>query len=300
MQEEIASRSGASAPMQIGVTLAFSQHTTPEEIGDLASAAEERGFHSLWVPEHVVFFADYASSYPYSEDGRIPGEPDGVLDPFSALTFVAARTSRIRLGTGICIVPQRNPVYTARQVADLDYLSGGRFEFGIGVGWLAEEFAALGIPFDDRGPRTDECLAVMQALWAEGPAAHDGERFAFSGALLNPKPVQRPHPPIVVGGESAPAYRRAARIGQGWYGFNLDAQRLAGCLQRIDAALEAEGRSRESLRIYASPGRGHDVATLAAFREAGVQEAIVTTMGRDRDATIRRMDRLVEQVRELG
>ncbi len=202
--------------MRIGVTLAFDQHTPPALAVEAAQLAEERDFHSLWVPEHVLFFRDYDSHYPYAEDGRIPGDPDGVLDPFSALTFVAAHTSRIRLGTGICIVPQRHPVYTAKQVADLDYLSGGRVDFGIGVGWLAEEFDALGIPFEDRGPRTDECLAAMKALWAGDPAEHAGERFAFSGALMNPKPVQRPHPPILVGGESRPAFRRVARHAQGW------------------------------------------------------------------------------------
>ncbi len=122
--------------MKIGVTIAFSQHTPVGYIAEAAQLVESLGFHSLWVPEHVLFFPEYASRYPYSDDGRIPGNPEGVLDPFSALTFIAAHTTTLRLGTGICLVPQRQPVYTAKMVADLDYLSGGRDDFGVAsAGW---------------------------------------------------------------------------------------------------------------------------------------------------------------------
>lgn len=286
--------------MQVGVTLAFNQHTPPALAIEAAKLAEERGFHSLWVPEHVLFFRDYDSRYPYAEDGRIPGEPDGVLDPFSALTFVAAHTSRIRLGTGICIVPQRHPVYTAKQVADLDHLSGGRVDFGIGVGWLEEEFDALGIPFGDRGPRTDECLTAMKALWAGDPAEHQGERFAFSGALMNPKPVQRPHPPILVGGESRPAYRRVARHAQGWYGFRLTPERLAECLAALGSALDEEGRGRDDVLVYASPAGRPDGDVLRAFRDAGVDQVIVPTMARDAEGYQRRMDGLAELAQQAA
>lgn len=118
----------------------------PELIADFGRIAEERGFHSIWMPEHVVFFRDYASQYPYSDDGRIPGNPNGGTEPLTVLTFLAAHTERIRLGTGVCLVPQRNPIYTAKQVANVDYLSKGRLDFGIGIGWLREEFDALGVP----------------------------------------------------------------------------------------------------------------------------------------------------------
>lgn len=288
--------------MHIGVTLAFDPRTPPALVLEAARLAEERGFHSLWVPEHVLFFRDYDSRYPYADDGRIPGDPEGVLDPFSALTFVAAQTSRIRLGTGICIVPQRHPVYTAKQVADLDHLSDGRVDFGIGVGWLEEEFEALGIPFRDRGARTDECLEAMKALWTQDAATHRGERFRFEGALLNPKPVQRPHPPILVGGESRAAFRRVARHGQGWYGFDLTPERLAEGLAGLDAALAEAGRSRSDVQVFASPaGRGRiDADTLAAFRDAGVDQAIVPVFGRDADGFRKRMDTLAEVAQHLG
>ncbi|HSG89751.1 MAG TPA: LLM class F420-dependent oxidoreductase [Pseudomonadales bacterium] len=281
--------------MKIGVTLAFNQHTPPAAVSAAARHAEACGFHSLWVPEHVLFFRDYASTYPYADDGRIPGDPDGVLDPFLALTWIAATTSTIRLGTGICIVPQRQPVYTAKMVADLDYLSGGRVDFGIGVGWLEEEFRALGVPFEDRGARTDECLAVMRALWTQAEAEHVGDRFAVHAAMLNPKPVQQPHPPIYVGGESAPALRRAAREGRGWYGFDHTPDTLTAVLPKLDAALAAAGRSRADLELFVSPGRVRpDAVTLDRFRGLGVDQLIVPVMGRDVDAVTRRLDALAE------
>lgn len=281
--------------MKIGVALAFDQHTAPEVVVAAARMAEQRGFESLWVPEHVLFFRDYDSRYPYSDSGRIPGDPEGVLDPFSALTFIAAHTQRIRLGTGICIVPQRHPVYTAKQVADLDYLSGGRVDFGIGVGWLAEEFEALGVPFEDRGARTDECIAVMRALWTQDAARHEGERFRLQGALMNPKPVQHPHPPIHVGGDSPAALRRAARLGQGWYGFNQTPESFAAQLERLDEALAAAGRERASLQISVAPKGGRpDADSVARFRDAGADQLVVPVMGRDAETFLRRMDALAD------
>ena len=155
--------------MDIGITTAFSHHTPIDYIVGAAQRIEAAGFATVWVPEHVLFFPEYESSYPYSQDGRVPGDPDGVLDPFTALTFVAANTSTLRLGTGICLVPQRQPVYTAKMVADLDYLSNGRVDFGIGIGWLEEEFDALGMDFKRRAQDTTEYMAAMKALWGPDP-----------------------------------------------------------------------------------------------------------------------------------
>ena len=146
--------------MDIGLFVPLSAfNATPAFLRTLGPAAEERGFESIWLPEHVVLFDEYESSYPYAEDGRFPGGGDvGIVDPLVGLTYLAAVTDRVRLGTGICLVPQRNPVYTAKHVADLDVLSGGRVDFGIGIGWLKEEFDALNVPFEQRGKRTDEYL----------------------------------------------------------------------------------------------------------------------------------------------
>jgi hypothetical protein len=148
--------------MKIGVTMGFSHLTPVSYIAAAARFIDEAGFHSIWVPEHVLFFPDYASRYPYSPDGRVPGNPEGVLDPFTALTFIAAQTQRVRLGTGVCLVPQRQPVYTAKMVADVDYLSGGRVDFGVGIGWLAEEFDAPD-GFSTRA-NANEYIQAMQAM----------------------------------------------------------------------------------------------------------------------------------------
>src|SRR5215472_7045238 len=186
---------------------------TPAYVHTLGTAAEERGFHSLWVAEHVVLFDDYASRYPYAADGRIPATGEaGFLDPFEALAFLAAVTARIRLGTGICLVPQRNPVYTAKQVASVDWLSSGRLDFGVGIGWLAEEFHALGVPFAHRAARCRAYIEVMRRCWCDAVSQYDGDFYTLPPCRVFPKPVQQPHPPVYFGGESAPALKRVADL----------------------------------------------------------------------------------------
>lgn len=264
--------------MRIGIFAPFATPVaTPALVGTFAREAEAAGFHSLWAPEHVVLFDEYASRYPYSESGRVPvGPGGGVLDPFTTLGFAAAVTSSIRLGTGICLVPQRNPVYTAKEVATLDFLSGGRVDFGVGIGWLAEEFGALGVPWERRGARTLAYLEVMRRLWSEPAASYDGEFYHLESARSDPKPVQQPHPPIHFGGESDAALRRVARAGQGWYGFDLDPD---GAKERIGALtklLEDRGRSRGEIFVSISPGRRQvTFDVIQAYHEAGVDQVIV-------------------------
>jgi len=278
--------------MKIGVQTGFSGATTPDLIADSGRIAEEVGFHSLWVPEHVVFFREYASRYPYSADGRIPGNPDGVMEPLTALTFVAACTERIRLGTGICLVPQRNPIYTAKQVADLDYLSKGRLDFGIGVGWLREEFAALDVPWERRGARTRECIAVMKTLWCDEVSSFHGEFYDLPACLQNPKPAQKPHPPLIFGGESDAALRRVAELGQGWFGYNLTPDQLDANLKRLDTLLEQAGRSRADVKIQVSPRGRYDSDILARFRDSGVDQVVLPLFGRNADRVRQRADSL--------
>ncbi|MDJ0848930.1 MAG: LLM class F420-dependent oxidoreductase [Myxococcota bacterium] len=281
--------------MKIGVVSGFDGRRPPEFIVGAARIVEERELHSFFVPEHVVFFREYASRYPYSGDGRIPGEPDGTLEPFTALTWIAAHTSRIRLGTGICLVPQRNPVYTAKQVADVDFLSGGRLDFGVGIGWLREEFAALDVPWEKRGERTAEYVRVMQALWCEEVSAYQGELYTLPACVQNPKPVQKPHPPVFFGGESDAALRRVAQLGQGWYGFQLGLEELAERLARLDQLLAEAGRSRSDVRIYVSPReRPKGPSDVAPWAEAGVEQLIFPFFARDLVGLARRADALAE------
>ena len=277
--------------MQVGATMAFNHHTSAAFMVEAAHAVETAGFHSLWVPEHVVFFADYESRYPYSGDGRIPGDPEGVLDPFMALTYIAAGTRSIRLGTGICLVPQRQPVYTAKQVADLDYLSGGRLDFGVGIGWLKEEFELLQMSFSGRAGRCLEYLEVMQALWAPGVSSYAGTNYTLPACLMNPKPVQNPHPPIFFGGESDAALRRVVSHGQGWYGFDLSPEALVTRLQRLREMADEAGRDYTDLLIYLGPNKQPVTGeTVAAYEAAGVDQLIVPVMAGNMDRLQKRID----------
>jgi len=281
--------------MRIGVQTAFNAATPPDLCAAIGRAAEERGFHSLWVPEHVLFFREYGSRYPYSDDGRIPGEPESLMGPLLSLTWVAAHTTRLRLGTGILIVPQRDPVYAARQIADLDYLSGGRFELGIGVGWLREEFEALGVPWARRGARTEECLAVMRTLWCDEVSSFEGELYRLPPCIQSPKPVQRPHPPLVFGGESDATFRRIARMGQGWFAFGFAPDALRAQLGRLEQALADAGRPRDEVRVYAAPPAGAAGAdTLRAYADLGVDQVILPLLAGNADKLARRADRLAE------
>jgi len=286
--------------MKIGVFTGFSAEVLPEVIGAAAEVAEEREFHSLWAAEHVLLFSDYDSRYPYNDTGKLPVATAGVADPFMALSFAAARTTRIRLGTGICIVPQRNPVYTAKYVADLDWLSGGRFDFGIGVGWLREEFEALGVPFERRGARTDEYLRLMQALWSDTSPQRHGEFHDLPDCLFAPKPIQKPHPPIYVGGHSKAAFRRVAAYGQGWYGHNLGPDEVPPLLTQLDSALERCGRNRRDLQVVISPFfRPVDADVLARFRDIGVDQVLLPLVGLDHDGIRRCGDALLTLTRGL-
>jgi probable F420-dependent oxidoreductase len=264
----------------------------------LGREAEARGFESIWVAEHVVLFDEYESTYPYSPDGKFPGGADtGLLEPLTALTYLAAVTDTIRLGTGICLVPQRNPVYTAKQVVDLDALSGGRVDFGVGIGWLAEEFEAVAAPFARRGARCDEYLQVMKTLWTDELSEHHGELYDLPACKMYPKPVQQPHPPIHVGGESQAAMRRVAAHGQGWYSFNRTPEQLDEPLARLDAVLAEHGRTRSDIELTVCPYfNATTPADVEAYRERGVDRLVVLCLAFTEDMVISSLDTLATEV----
>jgi probable F420-dependent oxidoreductase len=272
--------------------------STPEYIRTLGREAEDRGFHSIWAAEHVVLFDDYASQYPYAADGKIPaGGESGILEPFTALSFLAAVTERIRLGTGICLVPQRNPVYTAKEVAGVDWLSNGRVDFGIGVGWLKEEFDACAAPFERRGARTREYIEVMKRLWQDPVSEHHGEFYDMPALRQYPKPVQQPHPPIHVGGESDPALKRVADFGQGWYGFNLLPDEVPEHLARLDKFLADRGRTRDEIEVSICPylkGGGPEQAR--QYADVGVDQVIFLALGFDLDGLRSTLDNLAAAI----
>jgi probable F420-dependent oxidoreductase len=252
--------------------LHFSNNTFPDGTGAkrLARLAEAAGFDSVLAIDHVVLPEDYASSYPYSATGRLPGShASHYPDPLVWMAYVAAATTRLRLMTGVIILPQRNPLVLAKQVATLDHMSGGRIELGIGVGWLKEEFAALGVPFERRGKRADEYVAAMRALWRGDNASFAGEFVNFQQVSCNPKPVTG-SVPIFVGGHSEAAAKRAGRIGDGFFpsiGAQVDVMPLFDVVRR---AAEAAGRDPGAIEIMtgcpnALPNSGKD--PLAAVEE---------------------------------
>jgi probable F420-dependent oxidoreductase len=220
--------------------LHFGNNTFPdfESAARLARLAEEAGFDSVLAVDHVVFPDNYTSTYPYSATGRLPvGRSGAFPDPLIWIAYAAAVTMRLRFLTAVIILPQRNPLLLAKQVATLDYMSGGRLELGIGVGWLKEEFLAMGVPFEKRGKRADEYVAAMRALWAEDGASFAGEFVNFQGVSCNPKPAGRV--PIIVGGHSEAAARRAGRLGDGFFpsvGAQIDTFPLFDVARRAAAA----------------------------------------------------------------
>jgi probable F420-dependent oxidoreductase len=274
--------------------------TTRQTLEAVGRGAEERGFASIWAAEHVVLFDEYRSRYPYSPDGRIPaGGENGVLDPFLTLSYLACATSRIRLGTGICLVPQRNPVYTAKETATLDYLSEGRLDFGIGVGWLREEFEVVGVPWSRRGDRCREYIEVMRRLWCEAVSEYSGEFYELPSCRQFPKPVQSPHPPIHFGGESEAALRRVADLGQGWYGFNLEPEASAERVKRLESLLAERGRRRDEILVSVSPYlQPVDLDRVKRYRDAGVEQIIVTLVALTEDDILRTLDDLAESILE--
>jgi len=222
---------------------------------DLATRAERLGFESLWTVEHVVVPSGYQSAYPYHPSGKMAGglEEFDLPDPLIWLAFVASRTERIRLATGILIVPQRNPVVLAKAVASLDALSGGRVTLGVGVGWLEEEFNAIGVPFNDRGRRLDDYVATMRALWAGGKTSVHSEFTSFEQCISLPRPATGTVP-IVIGGHSPAAARRAARLGDGFFPGNGKVDELAGVYDMFRAACADAGRDPADVELSAGGG----------------------------------------------
>jgi probable F420-dependent oxidoreductase len=258
----------------------------PDEMVAYAKRVEELGFESLWVGDHILVPRDPASIYPYDESGRLP-EKVFFFDPIATLSFVASVTTRIRLAIGVFVLPLRNPFATAKAVATLDLLSKGRFIFGIGIGWLAEEFQAVGMNFDDRAARNAEYLALMDELWNSENPVFKGPTVEANGFLFMPKPKQKPHPPLVFGGNTDAALKRAVRYGDGWYGLPrsiADARSMVERLRRLESEV---GRSRP-LEITLSGGfsRGGKLSTPAATRDEvkyledlGVGRIIVSAHG---------------------
>jgi probable F420-dependent oxidoreductase len=272
--------------MKFGLMFAnLGPFATPEGAEAIGKAAEDAGFESIWTVEHVIVPDGYQSEYPYAANGKMPGvEVIDMPDPLVWLAFVAAHTSTINLATGILIVPQRNPLITAKEVATLDKLSGGRMLLGVGAGWLEEEFDAIGVPFADRGARLDDQVEVMRSLWREDRASHDSQYTRMTDAISLPKPVNGTVP-IIVGGHSKAAARRAGRLGDGFFPGKGDDDQLRELIDIVRTTATEAGRDPDAIEISAgSPAIFADDAPDQLKRwtaELGVGRVIVPTLAFD-------------------
>ncbi len=254
----------------------------PEPLVQVAQEAEVLGFESLWIPEHLAVPVQMDSPYPYSADGQFPGGPNaGLHDPFVALAFVAAHTEHIKLGTGVFVLPLRNPLAVAKAVVSVDVLSKGRLLFGIGIGWLKEEFEAVGMSFTNRVSRTREWVAMLKTLWAEETPYFQGRYHSFPPIGFHPKPVQQPHPPLLCGGESEPALRRAAELGDGWIGVRHSPDSVKPLLEQLQQYTEEANRNFAQLDITVGLDAGvqPDLDTIKRFEDAGVHRLVVFAPG---------------------
>jgi probable F420-dependent oxidoreductase len=284
--------------MRFGLAFASSIAIDHASALELCRRAEAAGFESLWGGEHVILPGTIESRYPYTADGRIPATNDTPIpDPLIWLAFAAAAAPSMRLGTCILIVPQRNPLVLAKELATLDQLSGGRVELGLGVGWMKEEFDALGVPWARRGARTDEYIAAMRALWAGPLAELHGEFVDFPPVTCSPRPVSGSIP-IVVGGDTDAAISRAARLADGYFPGEGDAERLASLITRVRTATERAGRDPAGIEINAIFGQqlADPIAGVEQMAALGVDRAMVPAFVFAGPGGLDRLDEFGERV----
>jgi probable F420-dependent oxidoreductase len=260
--------------------------STGEGAISLATTAEQIGIESLWTVEHVVVPSGYESAYPYDRSGKMAGgaEEFDLPDPLIWLAYVAAVTQKIKLATGILILPQRNPLVTAKEVASIDALSGGRMILGVGVGWLREEFDALGVPFADRGRRHDDYVEAMRALWRDDKASVHNTYASFDNCISRPRPANRAVP-IVVGGHTTKAAQRAARLGDGFFPGSGSIDELQGLFDVVRSECSATGRDPAEVEFTASSG-GRTLDEVSSRVDElvaiGVSRVILTPMRADK------------------
>jgi probable F420-dependent oxidoreductase len=296
--------------MKIGIaSVGLGPLSAPDIMAHVARTAEQCGFESLWAPDHSAIPDGHQTKCPYTPDGEIPGGPNAPLvEPISALSFVAGLTSKIKLGTGVMILPQRHPLYVAKEVATLDLISAGRAILGIGSGWCAEEFTALGLDFHKRGKRTDEAMQALRALWRDDPSTFEGTHFSFQRIRSFPKPVQKGGVPILVGGHSPAAARRAARYGDGFFPLmpivDADVSRIDFVeeIKRLIALLKEECNKVE--RKF----DGFDITTTAApnldmikrLEDIGVTRVSMGSAASDRDGITQSLEKIANDIIARG
>ncbi len=283
----------ALIPVNIGVGDA-------ETITQVGQKAEEVGLESVWTFEHVIVPVDYASKYPYSDNGKMAVTPEtNFVDPLLALTAIAANTEKQRLGTGVNILSQASPLYLAKQAASLDLISGGRFMLGVGIGWLREEFDALGVPFERRGARFDDYLQAMRKVWSGDVVEHKSDFVQWTGFKSHPLPVQQPFP-VHIGGSKGKAFDRIAKYAEGWFAPTANIDQLSALLKPLEQACEAEGRDVSTIEISAMwvPPM-EDASLIPRYEDLGVDRLIVPLQALGTANPIEATEKLGELIAKL-
>jgi len=271
--------------MHIGICMFNTDYAI--RIEDLARACEERGFESLWVPEHTHI--PVSRKTPFPGGGELPREYKHTLDPFVALAAAAMVTKNLKLGTGILLLIQRDTITTAKEVASLDFVSNGRFLLGVGGGWNQDEMENHGTDFKTRFKRLAEQVRAMKEIWTKETAEFHGEHVDFEPIWMYPKPVQKPHPPVLFGGESKHTLQRVVEIGDGWFPRARSTERIFSGLEDLKKLAESAGRDMKtiSVSVFGAPG---DAATLDRYRQAGLTRAIVRLPSEPRDKVLPLLD----------
>jgi probable F420-dependent oxidoreductase len=278
--------------MKIGVFLVATEHAADPAV--VAKRAEELGFASFWVPEHPILPVHCSSRYPGSPDGSIPAAAGIIADPFVALARASAVTSTIHLGTGVCLVPERNPLVLAKEIATLDHYAGGRFLFGIGAGWLKEETEIMGGDFAHRWTQTRDAILAMKELWTKSESEYHGRYYDFPAVRSFPKPAAKPHPPVLLGGSSKFVFKRIVEWGDGWLPTGVSLDGIQRGLATLNELAEKAGRDPRSLNIIAfgQPGQFTSREDVQALEKAGISHATIWLRRSQQEAVMAELEDL--------
>ena len=282
--------------MDIGIFVFESDSSADPAV--LARRAEELGFESFWVPEHPVIPLKTSSPYPASADGIIPDVYGRIVDPFVALSRASAVTSKIKLGTGICLVPERNPLLLAKEIATLDLYSEGRFIFGIGAGWLKEETEAMGGDFPHRWAQTKDSILAMKELWTKDEAEYHGTHYDFPPVRSFPKPVQKPHPPVFLGGKALNAFKRVVEWGDGWMPNRASVEEIRQGRETLDRLAKEAGRDPSTIRVMAfgASGQFRDREAIMDLEQAGADRVTIWLDDTEGAGALREMEDIARLV----
>lgn len=280
--------------MKIGLVMIATEQAV--DTATVARKAEELGFDSLWLPEHPIVPVRYATRYPFSDDGSIPDFFAHMVDPFIGLSLAAAVTTTLKLGTGVCLIPERDPLVTAKVVATLDHYSRGRVLLGVGAGWFREETEIMGAKFASRWAHTKERVLAMKALWTTGEAEYHGKFVDFPAVRSYPQPVQKPHPPVLVGANGDAALKRVVEWGEGWFPFMLSPEEIREGMQKLRRFAEEAGRDPHSLEVSLSWfGDASDVDTVKRYQDTGLHRLVCALPVTDPIGFAPALERLAEQ-----